>query len=122
MPNKAVSIAGGNGGLSLCPVTKWLSAVWTGSGRPGRASAAVGKVVRLRNKNMDRLLGEHHQSQPNMGLVPQLYKTEGRTGAETEGAGVHRLEKPNFGAGLLPSLVAKPPVTPRASHVGKRKR
>jgi hypothetical protein len=57
-----------------------------------------------------------------MGLILQSYKTTVSTGAKTEGAGAHRLEKPNFDAGLLPSLMISPPMTPKASHMGNRRK
>ncbi len=76
----------------------------------------------MRNKNTDPLLREHHQQKLNMGLILHSYKTPVSTGAKTEGAGAHRLEKPNFDAGLLPSLMISPPMTPKASHMGNRRK
>src|SRR5450631_935588 len=121
IPNKAVSIAGGNGGRRLCPVMKWVSAVATGSARPGSASAAAGKDMRLRNNTMTASLTGFVELS-NLGLPSYAHKLKIKDRRENRGAGVQRLEKPNFGAGLPPSLIAKAPMAPQASQTGNLRR
>jgi len=60
-------------GMQSVPGYEMIPAIKTGSDRPGSASAAVGRKLRLRNENMGRVFREPNPSPPKIGLTPQAY-------------------------------------------------